>query len=143
MDMDNPQPVRFRAVIERTFPDADPWDPQGYGKLLKAVMTVLESAATVNCKDVLIREAERIGPADNYEDRHKPKFDWFVLRPDCGQLFGASYPLAVADPNDLAKVRELTSKAEAGKLKDTNVAIAIGQALRPESNISATIARAE
>jgi hypothetical protein len=142
MDMEKPQPVLFRAVLEWTLPDADPWNPREYGKMLEAVKVALESAVTVNCKDVLIRESETIGPNDNYEDRNKRQFDWFLLRPDGGRVFGAAYPLAAADPGDLAKIWELTSKAEAGEVKDTNIAIAIGRALRPESNIPATIARA-
>src|SRR5579863_8061056 len=140
MDMDNPQPVRYRAVLEWTFPDADPLDARSHSKLLEGVKAALESATTVNYKDVLMREAVLIGPDDNYDDR--PGFDWFLLSPNCGHIFGASYPLAAADPNDLAKVWELTSKAEAGQLKDKNIAIAIGRALRPEADASATIARA-
>ena len=30
-----PPPVRFRAVIEMSFPDADPWDPTDYDSVIE------------------------------------------------------------------------------------------------------------
>ncbi len=56
-------------------------------------------------------------------------------------LFGTTCPVVSVDPVDLAKVWELMSKVEAGELKHVNLAIAIGQILRPESDFGATIAR--
>ena len=67
MEMDNPRPVRFRVVLELTFPDADPWNPSDYDKPLEQMKTALESAPNVNCKEVMIREATTIGDDDNYE----------------------------------------------------------------------------
>lgn len=143
MEMDNPRPVRFRVVLELTFPDADPWDPSDYDKPLEQMKTALESAPNVNCKEVMIREATTIGDDDNYEDwRGGWKYDFSSLSPNTGYLFGArAYPVPAVDPADLGRVWEVLSKAEAGELKDVNVAIAVGQALGIESNAQATMAR--
>jgi hypothetical protein len=140
--MDSPPPVRFRVVVELTLPDADPWDPSDYDQFLEQVKEALESAPTVNCKHVLIREAVTIGPQDNYDDwRGGWKCDFSSLGPDLGHIFGVTYPVAAVDPTDLARVWEVMSRAEAGELKHANVAVAIGQVLRPESDAHATIAR--
>jgi hypothetical protein len=41
-----PPPVRFRAVIEMSFPDADPWDPTDYGSLIEQWRKSLEESPT-------------------------------------------------------------------------------------------------
>lgn len=56
-------------------------------------------------------------------------------------LFGTTCPVVPVDPVDLAKVWAVMSKAEAGELKHVNIAIAISQIVRPESDAGATIAR--
>jgi hypothetical protein len=142
MDMDSPQPVRFRIVLELTFPDADPWDPSHYEVFLEQVKEALIHAPNVKCADVCIRDAENLGPEDNFEEwRGGKKVDFSSFSPNIYYLFGISYPVPAVDPKDLARVWEVLSKAEAGGLKDVNVAIAIGQVLRPESDAQATIAR--
>jgi len=69
--MDNREklpPVRFRAVIEMSFPDADPWDPTDYDSLIERWRKSLEESSVFNCKDVVIREILTIGgPEDDYE----------------------------------------------------------------------------
>jgi|SRR5215469_9673343 len=62
-----PPPVRFRAVIEMSFPDADPWDPAEYDSMIEQWRKSLEENPTVNCKDAVIREILTVGPKDNYE----------------------------------------------------------------------------
>ena len=143
MEMDNPPPVRFRVVLELICPDADPWDPSDFDELLEQMKTALESAPNVNCKEVMIREATTIGDDDTYEVwRGGWKYDFSSLSPNTGYLFGAvAYPVPAVDPADLGRVWEVLSKAEAGELRDVNVAIAVGQALGIESNAQATMAR--
>jgi hypothetical protein len=64
-----PPPVRFRAVIEMSFPDADPWDPTDYGSVIEQWRKSLEENTTFNCKDVVIREILTVGgPKDDYEE---------------------------------------------------------------------------
>src|SRR5580704_11576340 len=117
MDMENPPPVRFRMVLDLTFPDADREDPTDYDKLLEQVKEALESAPNVNCKRVLIHETQTIGADDNYEDWRGWKYNFSSLCPGSSHLFGASYPVAAVDPDDLGRVWEVMSKAEAGELK--------------------------
>ena len=62
-----PPPVRFRAVIEMSFPDADPWDPTDYGSVIEQWRKSLEENPTFNCKDVVIREILTVGPKDEKE----------------------------------------------------------------------------
>jgi hypothetical protein len=62
-----PPPVRFRAVIEMSFPDADPWDPADYDSMIEQWRKSLEENPMFNCKDVVIREILTIGPKDDYE----------------------------------------------------------------------------
>ena len=62
-----PPPVRFRAVIEMSFPDANPWDPADYDSVIEQWRKSLEENPTFNCKDVVIREILTIGPKDDYE----------------------------------------------------------------------------
>jgi hypothetical protein len=143
MDIENSPPVRFRAVLEFTFPDADPNDPSDYDKLLEQMKVTLENASNVNCKHILIREANIIAAGDNYEDwRGGWKYDFSSFSPGMSHIFGVTYPIVAVDPEDLARVWEVMSKAEAGQLKHVNVALAIGQVLRPESDAQATIFRA-
>jgi len=140
--MDDLVPVRFRVVLELTLPDADPWDPSNYDLLLDQVKEAIINAPNVKCKDVLIRESANIGPTDDYEEwRGGRKYDFSSFSPDIGFVFGTSYPVPPVDPMDLARVWDVLSKAEAGALRNTNIAVAIGQVLRPESDAQATIAR--
>lgn len=62
-----PPPVRFRAVIEMSFPDADPWDPTDYERVIEQWRKSLEENPTFNCKDVVIREILTVGPEDEKE----------------------------------------------------------------------------
>jgi hypothetical protein len=57
-------------------------------------------------------------------------------------FFGTSYPVATVDAEDLARVWEVMSKSDADLLQRKNIAVAIGQVLRPESDAQATIFRA-
>jgi len=144
MEMDNPPSVRFRIVLELIFPDADPWDPSDYDKLLEQMKIALESAPNVNCKEVKIREATTIGSDDNYEDwRGGWKYDFSSFSPNKMYLFGVAGTCSVpaVDAAALGRVWDVLSKAEAGELRDVNVAIAVGQALGIESNAQATIFR--
>ncbi len=58
-------PVRFRAVIEMSFPDADPWDPTDYDSLIELWRRSLEDSTLFNCKDVVIREILTIGGTED------------------------------------------------------------------------------
>jgi hypothetical protein len=60
-------PVRFRAVVEMSFPDADPWDPSDYDKLIEQWRRSLEDGPSFKCRDVVIREILTIGETDDYE----------------------------------------------------------------------------
>jgi hypothetical protein len=63
------RPVRFRAVIEMSFPDADPWDPTDYEKLIEQWKEAPEKSSLFNSKTVLIREVLTIAEEeDDYED---------------------------------------------------------------------------
>jgi hypothetical protein len=72
-DREQLPPVRFRAVIEMSFPNADPWDPTDYGNVIEQWRKSLEENPAFNCKDVVIREILTIGGRkDDYEEwRHK------------------------------------------------------------------------
>lgn len=141
-DTQTPLPVRFRVVLELTLPDADPWDPSDYGTFLDQVKQTLETAPAVNCKNVEMREALTIGPNDRYEDwRNEPKYNFSSFSPHTSYFFGANYPVPPVDPPEFAKVWDLMSRTESGELKDINICLAVGQALRPESDAQATIAR--
>jgi hypothetical protein len=64
--------VRFRAVIEMSFPDANPSDPTDYDKLIEQWRRSMEDSPLFNCKDVVIREIGTTGPEDDYEKwRHQ------------------------------------------------------------------------
>jgi hypothetical protein len=60
-DREQLPPVRFRAVIEMSFPNADPWDPTDYDNVIEQWRKSLEENPTFNCKDVVIREILTIG----------------------------------------------------------------------------------
>lgn len=55
-DIESMPPVRFRAVIEMSFPDADPVDPSDYDNLIERWRRFLEDSPLFRCKDVVIRE---------------------------------------------------------------------------------------
>jgi hypothetical protein len=143
MNLEDAPPVRFRLVLELTFPDADRWDPSNYSDLLEGVKKTLETATTINCKELVIRKSEAIGPGDNYEDwRGGPRYDFSSFSPRAGYILGTTYPVPIVETADLRRVWELLSEAEAGELKkEVNVLIAVGQTLRPESDAQAVIWR--
>ena len=66
MDQQSP-PVRFRAIIEMSFPDADRLDPD-YDRLIDAWRKALEENPAFNCKDVSIREIMTIGSSESEDD---------------------------------------------------------------------------
>ena len=67
-DQEQPPPVRFRAIIEMSFPAADRWDPIDYENVIEQWRKSLEENPAVNCKDVVIREILTIGGLkDDYE----------------------------------------------------------------------------
>jgi hypothetical protein len=64
--------VRFRAVIEMSFPDANSSDPTDYDKLIEQWKRSMEDSQLFKCKDVVIREILTIGSEDDYEKwRHQ------------------------------------------------------------------------
>ncbi len=125
--------ARFRLVVDMTFPEDDDLP---FGQI--------QAALGAKFEDVSIREAESVGPEDNYgEWRAGWKRDIGIcLSSGTSFLFGVSYPVPPVDADELARVWEVLAQAERGQLRDLNVAIAIGRVLRPESDAMATIARA-
>ncbi len=81
--------MRFRAVIEMSFPYADPCDPTDYDKLILQCKQALENSPVFNCKSVSIREACTIGEEDDYADwrYHRGTYDASV--PGIGRIEGA------------------------------------------------------
>ena len=74
-DQESLPPVRFRAIIEMSFPDADRYDPTDYERLMEQWRKALENSAVFNCKDVVIREFLTIGgPEDG--DYSKEYVKW-------------------------------------------------------------------
>jgi hypothetical protein len=143
MDDDTIPLHRFRIVIELTLPDADPMDASVFELLHPKILQALSSLPDLPTSNVVIREAQNIGPTDRYEDwRGGPKYDFSSFSAGISYLFGGSFPLAPVDPADLARVWGVLEKAEAGEFRNRNIAIAIGQAMQPDSNAEATIARA-
>lgn len=67
MDQQSLPPVRFRAIIEMSFPDADRLDPD-YDRLIDAWRKALEENPAFNCKDVSIREIMTIGSSESEDD---------------------------------------------------------------------------
>jgi hypothetical protein len=129
--------VRFRLVVDVTFPEADdlPFDQ---------VQAALLSAPNVKCEDVSIREGESLGPEDDYEEwRAGWKRDVAgSLSAGTSFLFGVSYPVPAVEADELARVWEVLVRAERGALRDVNVGVAMGQVLRAESDARSTIVRA-
>jgi hypothetical protein len=72
-DREQLPPVRFRAVIEMSFPNADRWDPTDYDSVIEKWRKSLEENPTFMCKDVVIWEILAIGgQEDDYETwRHQ------------------------------------------------------------------------
>jgi hypothetical protein len=125
--------ARFRLVVDMTFPEAEDLP---FGQI--------QAALGAKFEDVSIREAESVGPEDNYEEwRAGGKRDIAIcLSSGTSFLFGVSYPVPAVEAHELARVWEVMAQAERGTLRDVNVAIAIGRVLRAESDARATIARA-
>lgn len=74
--MDDPLPVRFRIVLEVTFPEADPWDASEHLDYLDQLQFALESAGNVKCTDVKIREACSVGVVDDYDEWLRGSFQY-------------------------------------------------------------------
>jgi hypothetical protein len=89
-DQETARPVRFRAVVEMSFPDADPWDPTDYDKLIDQWKAALEKNPLFNCKDVSIREIRTIGEGDDYEDwrNQRGAYDVSGWGPGTGRIEG-------------------------------------------------------
>lgn len=139
--MNNPPPVRFRIVLEVTFPEADPWDPSEYGDYLDQLQRALESAGNVSCADVRIRDSSTIGTEADYDDwRGGFRYDFSNLTPGMGEVFGQSYPAPTVEPGDIGRVWHVLSRAERGELKE-NVAVAVGRAIKTDSDSNAVLAR--
>jgi hypothetical protein len=108
MEGQNPtRPVRFRAVIEMSFPDADPWDPQDYGKLIAQWKHAMENNPIFSCRDVAIKEILTIGNIDDYEDWRAQKGEY--ERSPNPNIKGVTYPVPKVNPDDLARVWEAMS----------------------------------
>lgn len=54
-------PVRFRAIVEMSFPDADRLDPTDYDRVIEEWRKALEENPRFNCKDLVIKEILTIG----------------------------------------------------------------------------------
>jgi len=100
-DPDVPEPVRFRAIIEMSFPDADPWDPADYGDLIERWRRSLENSTLFNCKEVSIRQISTIGRIDDYEDWRfgRGRYD----ATGRATIKGVTYPVPSVSPLDLAR----------------------------------------
>jgi hypothetical protein len=140
--MEEAPPVRFRVVLQVTFPDADRYDPSEYGDHLNALVDAIRNAKTVKCANVAMRSASTISPSEEQEDRDKgPNLDFGILTPSAGEVFGVGgYPVPPVKPRQIATVWNLLSKAERGELEQ-NINIAVGQVLGPYVNANAVLAR--
>ena len=85
-----------------SFPDADPWDPQDYSKLIGQWKQMIENNPLVNCKDVAIKEILTIGSIDDYEDWRHNRGEYGAA----GQINGVTYPVPAVSPHDLERVWE-------------------------------------
>ncbi len=139
--MDKPPPVRFRIVLEVTFPEADPWNASEHGDYLDQLQYALETAGNVKCTDIRIRDSANLGVDDDYEEwRGGLTFDFSSLTPSMGEVFGQQYPVPSVDPGDIGRVWQVLSKAERRELKE-NVSIAVGRAITTDSDTNAVLAR--
>ena len=59
--------MRFRAIIEMSFPDADRLDPTDYDRLIGEWRKALEESPRFNCKDVVITEILTIGEESEHD----------------------------------------------------------------------------
>ena len=62
-------PVRFRAIVEMSFPDADRLDPTDFYELMEQWRKAIEDSPIFNCKDVVITEFLTIG--DPHDDGYQ------------------------------------------------------------------------
>jgi hypothetical protein len=141
--MDNPPPVRFRIVLEVTFPEADPWDGSEHMEYLDQLQFALETANNVKCTDVKLREAGTVGVEDDdYGEwlRGSFQFAFFNVGPGTVSSFGRHELVPSVDPGDLGRVLQILFEAKNGELKE-NVAIAVGRAIKTDSNSNAVLAR--
>jgi hypothetical protein len=59
----------------------------------------LVNAPGLKCEDVLLREAQSLGPEDDYEQwRGGPKFDFSAFSPNISYILGTSYPIPALNP---------------------------------------------
>src|SRR4051812_34889101 len=108
-------PARFRAIIEMSFPDADPWDPADYGELIEQWRKSLENSNLFNCKDVLIRQITEIGEGgeDDYQDWRFRRGRYDISSYGTGGgIKGITYPVPAVSPADLAAVWKLKLRKE-------------------------------
>ena len=66
-------PVRFRAIVEMSFPDADRLDPTDYDQLMEQWRKAIEDSPIFNCKDVVIAEFLTIG--DPHDDGYQKDYE--------------------------------------------------------------------
>lgn len=134
-------PVRFRIVLDVTFPEADPWDSSEYGDHLDQLKRALETAPNVKCTDIVMRNSATIGTEDDYDNwRDGIKYDFSSFAPGIGEVLGVSCPVPAVDPGDLGRVWRILSKAEIEEPKE-HVAIAVGRAMKTDSDASAVLTR--
>jgi hypothetical protein len=131
-------PVRFRAIIEMSFPDADPWDPADYGELIEQWRKSLENSTLFNCKDVLIRQITAIGDGgeDDYQDWRFRKGRYDISSHGTGGIKGISYPVPAVSPADLAAVWNSINEQQGDR-----IAISVEQTCQPGADIEAVAAR--
>jgi hypothetical protein len=72
-DQESLLPVRFRAIVEMSFPDADRLDPIDGYQLMEQWRKAIEDSPIFNCKDVVIREFLTIG--DPHDDNYRKDYE--------------------------------------------------------------------
>ena len=122
--------MRFRVVIELSFPDADPWNPADFDQLIPQIKAALEGSSSLHCSDVRIRH---IGNPDVEEEYAA----WKAGRAGIGSITGPKYPVPAVESEDLARVWDLSNKARAGE----SPGISVAQACRPGADVRAVMAR--
>jgi hypothetical protein len=116
-----------------SFPDADPWDAEGYAQIIAQWKSMLEGNPLINCKDVKIREILTIGTIDDYEDWRALKGEY--ARSPNPNIQGVTYPVPPVDPLDVARVWE----AMAAPRKPGDISVA--QICQQGANVQAVMAR--
>jgi hypothetical protein len=132
-----PRPVRFRAVIELSFPDFDPSDPdRDFGEVVSRFRDSIENNPSFHCKEVRVREILSIGDRDDYEDWRSQRGNYAVPEagPGIGRIRGVTYPAPPVSPADLASV--WTLQQERGQPRRS-----IEEICEPGANIEAVMGR--